>query len=71
MLEDNQRHPRTIQENHIVGDKETYPKDEQVNEAHDDWFKEYLQKEQTLNFERLMQQEMLLNITQKLMHDMN
>ena len=41
-------------------------KDPEGDEIQDAWFKEYLQREQKLSFERLKQQETLLNITQNL-----
>lgn len=44
-------------------------KDPEGDEIQDAWFKEYLQREQKLSFERLKQQETLMNITQKLLQD--
>ena len=49
--------------------QKTDPKDPDGDEIQDAWFKEYLQREQEINFERLKQQETLLNITQKLLQD--
>ena len=49
--------------------QKTNPKDPVEDEIQDAWFKEYLKREQTLSFERLRQQETLLNITQNLLQD--
>ena len=49
--------------------QKTNPKDPEEDEIQDAWFKEYLKREQTLSFERLRQQETLLNITQNLLQD--
>ena len=54
-----------IEENSEITD----PKDPDGDEIQDAWFKEYLQREQEINFERLKQQETLLNITQNLLQD--